>query len=148
MSYFWAFHLNIGDDLAIVSTSALYTSLLVKQLFSMAKVQQLNGLMKIISFFLDFIFSLMFSLLQFNHCVFFMCNLSAFKMLQHNYTYYEKSIQGSWCSNYWFRFYRKSGIIVKTKAMHTALEMKGISTKTICTVCYHLTIVVFCTIKE
>jgi hypothetical protein len=31
--------------------------LLVKQLFSMAKVQQLNGLMKIISFFLDFIFS-------------------------------------------------------------------------------------------
>ena len=56
MSYFWAFHLNIGDDLAIVSTSALYTSLLVKQLFSMAKVQQLNGLMKIISV-LDFIFS-------------------------------------------------------------------------------------------
>lgn len=44
--------------------------------------------------------------------------------------------------------YRKSGIIVKTKAMHTALEMKGISTKTICTACYHLTIVVFCTIKE
>ena len=40
------------------------------------------------------------------------------------------------------------GIIVKTKAMHTALEMKGISTKTICTACYHLTIVVFCTIKE
>lgn len=38
--------------------------------------------------------------------------------------------------------------IVKTKAMHTALEMKGISTKTICTACYHLTIVVFCTIKE
>ena len=32
--------------------------------------------------------------------------------------------------------------------MHTALEMKGISTKTICTACYHLTIVVFCTIKE
>ena len=31
--------------------------------------------------------------------------------------------------------------------MHTALEMKGISTKTICTACYHLTIVVFCTIK-
>ena len=28
--------------------------------------------------------------------------------------------------------------------MHTALEMKGISTKTICTACYHLTIVVFC----
>ena len=93
-------------------------------------------------------FQLMFSLLQFNHCVFFMCNLSAFKMLQHNYTYYEKSIQGSWCSNCWFRFYRKSGIIVKTKAMHTSLEMKGISTKTICTACYHLTIVVFCTIKE
>lgn len=36
----------------------------------------------------------------------------------------------------------------KTKAMHTALEMKGSSTKTICTACYHLTIVVFCTIKE
>ena len=99
-------------------------------------------------FFFRFYFQLMFSLLQFNHCVFFMCNLSAFKMLQHNYTYYEKSIQGSWCSNCWFRFYRKSGIIVKTKAMHTALEMKGISTKTICTACYHLTIVVFCTIKE
>lgn len=65
----------------------------------MAKVQQLSGLMKIISFFLDFIFSLMFSLLQFNHRVFFMCNLSVFKMLQHNYTYYEKGIQGSWCSN-------------------------------------------------
>lgn len=32
--------------------------------------------------------------------------------------------------------------------MHTALEMKGISTKTICTACYHLTIVVFCTHKS
>ena len=26
-------------------------------------------------------------------------NLSIRKRLQHNYTYYEKSIQGSWCSN-------------------------------------------------
>ena len=51
MSDLRKFYLNRGNDLAIVLISALYISFLVKQLFSMAKVQQISELTKITSIF-------------------------------------------------------------------------------------------------